>query len=116
MGRSSYDSAFITINSFDPPLPFTPDSFNEALDAEKLKVFPNVLPMPGAVKLIQHLKENKIPIAVATSSKRRYFDIKTSNLPQLFGHFEKENVVVGDDKRIKVSLVSLKKEIVNETS
>jgi pseudouridine 5'-phosphatase len=109
MGRSLYDSALITINSFDPPLPFTPESFNEALDAEKLKVFPNVLPMPGAVKLVQHLKENRIPIAVATSSKRKYFDIKTSNLPQLFDHFDKENVVVGDDERIKVSLISFSK-------
>ena len=34
--------------------------------------------MPGAVRLLDHLKGCGIPIALATSSSKEYLDIKTS--------------------------------------
>ena len=58
-------------------------------------LWPTVKLLPGAHKLIHHLKKHNIPIAVATSSSRRNYDIKTAHLQSLFDYFEGK-VVCGD--------------------
>lgn len=52
--------------------------------------------MPGAIRLVQHLKAHGIPIAVATGTRREKFKLKTMNLDELFGCFEGK-VVCSDD-------------------
>ncbi|KAF5096805.1 hypothetical protein D0Z00_002651 [Geotrichum galactomycetum] len=56
--------------------------------------------MPGAAELLAHLVEHNIPIALATSSHRLNFTLKTTHLTEggfeLFG----DHIVVGDDPRI----------------
>lgn len=56
--------------------------------------------MPGAAELLAHLAEHNIPIALATSSHRMNFTLKTNHLNkggfELFG----DHIVVGDDPRI----------------
>ncbi|KAL1497029.1 hypothetical protein ABEB36_008058 [Hypothenemus hampei] len=49
--------------------------------------------MPGATRLIKHLVTNKIPIAIATSSGRVTYDIKTKNYQDIFQLFN--HVVCG---------------------
>ena len=61
------------------------------METEKLhrKYFVDVDVLPGVKKLIQHLHDSKIPIAVATSSSKDYFELKTKKhqeLFELFGH------------------------------
>lgn len=48
----------------------------------------------GAEQLIRHLHASKVPIAVATSSHRRHFDVKTQQHKELFGLFDV--IVTGD--------------------
>lgn len=52
--------------------------------------------LPGVRKLVLHLKACNIPIAVATGSKRRNFELKTGHLREVFDCFE-GNIVCGDD-------------------
>lgn len=60
--------------------------------------WPTVPLLPGVRKLVLHLKKHNIPIAVATGSRRRNYEMKTSHLSEVFGCFE-GNVVCGDDPR-----------------
>ena len=43
--------------------------------------------LPGVERLVLHLLKNKIPIAVATSSTKEYFDLKTSRHRKIFESF-----------------------------
>jgi len=54
--------------------------------------------LPGAQKLVHHLKKHNIPIAVATSSSRKSCDMKTGHLKSVFECFEGK-VVCADDVR-----------------
>ncbi|KAJ3339256.1 hypothetical protein HDU93_008464 [Gonapodya sp. JEL0774] len=70
------------------------------LPSTQAERFPLAKPMPGALKLVQHLKESGVPIAVATSSHRNAFRIKSKNNPLLFECFG-DHITVGDDPEIK---------------
>jgi hypothetical protein len=48
----------------------------------------------GVERLIKHLHAHKVPIAVATSSHRRHFDVKTQQHGQLFDLFD--HIITGD--------------------
>ncbi len=61
--------------------------------------FPLCRPLPGVMKLITHLKAHNIPIAVATSSHRKAFILKSSQNQDLFSLFD--HIVCGDDPAIK---------------
>ena len=54
-------------------------------------------PLPGASKLVRHLHAHGVPIALATGSQRRNFELKSAhNGPALFDAFE-GRVVCADD-------------------
>ena len=52
-------------------------------------------------KLVQHLKSQNIPIAVATGSRRRNYELKTAHLSDIFDCFD-NRVVCGDDFSEKI--------------
>ena len=52
--------------------------------------------MPGALRLLKHLKKHNIPMAIATSSHRRHFDLKTTKHKDLFEEMF-QHVVTGDE-------------------
>ncbi|KAF8347710.1 HAD-like domain-containing protein [Amanita rubescens] len=84
--------------SFFPDIPLTLESClaqkNEMLD----KLWPTVSVLPGVRKLVHHLKAHNIPIAVATSSRRHKYELKITNLGNIFSQFE-DKVVCSDDKQ-----------------
>ena len=49
--------------------------------------------MEGVNRLIQHLHDTKVPIAVATSSSRQYFEMKTQKHARIFDLFH--HIVTG---------------------
>ncbi|KAF7357856.1 HAD-like protein [Mycena venus] len=63
----------------------------------KTPLWPTVPLLPGARKLILHLRAHKIPMAVATSSRRRNFELKTGHLGEIFIDCFEGKVVCGDD-------------------
>ena len=62
--------------------------------------WPSVRPLPGAIKLVKHLHAHKVPMALATGSQRRNFELKSSHLGELFDCFE-GRVVCADDGLIE---------------
>jgi pseudouridine-5'-monophosphatase len=53
--------------------------------------------------------KRKVYMTLATSSHRVNFKLKTGHLEGLFEVFPKEQVVVGDDRRIKLGEGSLRR-------
>ncbi|NET38702.1 MAG: HAD-IA family hydrolase [Cyanothece sp. SIO1E1] len=96
-GRNALASARILVEMLE--LPLTPEEYVEERIVLTRQLFPAAQPMPGALTLTQHLHLHQIPQAVATSSARQQFDIKTSRHQDWFAQFE--CIVLGDDPAIK---------------
>ena len=113
---------------FSVECPFTIDSFLADRNLNLDDYFSKVKPMLGAIRLIHHLAKHKVPICLATGSKRRncafvfaiilrekffaqtfifffFFlfsstdEIKSSNNQDLFSHFG-DRIICGDDERL----------------
>ncbi|KAJ7139057.1 HAD-like domain-containing protein [Mycena epipterygia] len=97
MGKPEHDAA-VHLLSFFPDISLTVLSYLEQRNALQDKLWPTVPLLPGVRKLILHLKAHNIPMAVATSSRRRNFELKTGHLGEIFDCFEGK-VVCGDDKK-----------------
>ena len=96
MGRPSTESAKDLITLLD--LPITPQQYLDERNQLLKTAFPLCDPMPGAQKLVRHLHDQGIPIAVATSSNRDLYETKTVRHKDWFGLFD--HIVTGDDPEI----------------
>ena len=90
--------ATIYLLSFFPDISLDLDTFLKERARIQDTLWPTVPLLPGVRKLVHHLKKYNIPIAVATSSSRRNYDMKTAHLQSLFECFEGK-VVCGDDDK-----------------
>ncbi|KAJ7760980.1 HAD-like domain-containing protein [Mycena metata] len=97
MGKPEREAA-IHLLSFFPDISLSVQSYLEQRNALQDTLWPTVPLLPGVKKLIFHLKAHNVPMAVATSSRRRNFDLKTGHLGELFDCFEGK-VVCGDDQQ-----------------
>ncbi|KAG8906662.1 hypothetical protein FRB99_006363 [Tulasnella sp. 403] len=87
--------------SFFPGIPITVDEYIKERRELQDRSWPNVRPLPGIVKLVQHLAKHSIPIAVATGSMRRNYDLKTAHLEEEVFKYFGDKVVCGDDPRLE---------------
>ena len=87
--------------SYFPDIPLTIDSYLTQRNLGQDALWPTVQLLPGVQNLIHHLRKHNIPIAVATSSRRRNYKLKTGHLANGFGCFEGK-VVCGDDDQGKI--------------
>lgn len=97
IGLRAEDSAKVMIEALRLPV-----SVSEYLEQRRHlleELFPQAEPLPGAVRLTRHLHQFAIPQAVATSSDRDYFELKTTRHREWFSIFECG--VLGDDPEIK---------------
>ncbi|PVV02721.1 hypothetical protein BB560_002813 [Smittium megazygosporum] len=97
MGRDTKSATEILIK--DTNLPLSVKEFNDKVDVIKVEIFKKAEIIEGADKLIRHLSKHNIPISIATSSARRFFEIKKSNHQELFSLFG-DHVTCGDDPSI----------------
>jgi pseudouridine-5'-monophosphatase len=97
IGLRATDAAKILIQAMN--LPITPDEYLELRKHMLEELFPQAEPMPGAVRLTLHLHRHGVPQAVASSSDRHHFELKTSRHKQWFGIFQ--CFVVGADPDVK---------------
>jgi len=96
MGRSAIESARLLLAQLEIPLAV--DAYLEERAQILKPLFAQSKPMPGAESVVRWLHMQKIPMAVATSSSRSLFRVKTSH----HNWFELFNIVVcGDDPRLK---------------
>ncbi|KAH8915185.1 HAD-like protein [Atractiella rhizophila] len=82
-------------------LPLTPAELAAVMAPLQSTMFSKVQPMSGALDLLVTLVKNKVPIALATSSRSSTYVYKTTHLPHLFSHFPPHAIVKGDDPRVK---------------
>jgi pseudouridine-5'-monophosphatase len=82
-------------------LPISGEEMTAKVQEHQKVLFPTTKPLPGVPELLEKLERDpRVEIALATSSHRRNYEIKTEHLQELFSVFPKDSVVVGDDPRI----------------
>jgi pseudouridine-5'-monophosphatase len=96
VGRPAIESARYLVAALD--LPIAPEDYLREREAMLEALMPDAEPMPGAVELTRALAGRGVPQAVATSTGRRLFELKTQRHRAWFEVFAK--VVLGDDPRI----------------
>ncbi|KAJ2797242.1 hypothetical protein H4S07_006000 [Coemansia furcata] len=98
MGRDVRTATEILLSDLQLPLMF--EEYND--QAEKLKqvYFRRSQLMPGVEKLLRHLAKHSIPIAVATSSSKPMFAIKSERHGPVFDLFAGK-ITCGDDPAVK---------------
>jgi HAD superfamily hydrolase (TIGR01509 family) len=96
IGKHARESAQILVDGLE--LPITAEEY--LIEREQLlrELFPSSEPMPGAIALVEHLHRHGVPQAVATSSDRLLFDIKTRRHSKWMELFE--TIVTGDDPEL----------------
>uniref|UniRef100_UPI00398E7A79 pseudouridine-5'-phosphatase n=1 Tax=Pristiophorus japonicus TaxID=55135 RepID=UPI00398E7A79 len=99
MGMRSMEAAKIICDSLE--LPLSPEEFLQESSVPLERLFASTQLMPGAEKLVCHLHKRKIPIAVATSSSKKMYDLKTPKHKEFFSLFH--HIVCGDDPDVKKS-------------
>jgi pseudouridine-5'-monophosphatase len=96
VGRPALDSARYLVEAL--ALPIAPEDYLRERETLLEALMPSAEPMPGAVDLTRALADRRVPQAVATSSGRRLFDLKTERHRDWFAVFAA--VILGDDPRI----------------
>lgn len=76
-------------------LSILPEEFHKQLKEKALKFLSESELMPGVEKLIRHLSDKNIPIAIATNSEREVVKLKMQNYKEILNLFH--HVVAGDD-------------------
>ncbi len=97
IGLRAEDSAKVMLTALE--LPMTVEEYLEQRSRMLEQLFPQAEPLPGAVRLTRHLHRAGVPLAVATSSDRRYFELKITKHRDWFCIFQ--CVITGDDPEIK---------------
>jgi len=97
MGYKEYDAVAFIIK--ETGINISIEDFLEERAQKQNEKFPTAKPLPGVMKLVKHLKENNIPIVVATSSHKYSFEVKSKNNQELFSLFD--DIICGDDPLIK---------------
>jgi pseudouridine-5'-monophosphatase len=92
MGRDPRFGADVVIRSLG--LPLTIDEFLAEMARRLGELMPEARAMPGAERFVSALHERGVPLALATSSGRRLFQIKSGN-HTWFSRFDA--IVCGDD-------------------
>ncbi|KAJ3727059.1 HAD-like domain-containing protein [Lentinula raphanica] len=97
MGKPEREAA-LHLLSFFPDIPLKLEDYLIQRNNLQDLAWPTVPLLPGVRKLVLHLRKHNIPIAVATGSRRRNYEMKTGHLEDVFGCFEGK-VICGDDPR-----------------
>ncbi len=96
IGRAAIDSAHYLVEAMS--LPISPEQYLEERNGLLREKFGQCNAMPGAEKLVRHLHQHQIPIAVATSSSYELFEIKKSGHTSWFDLFD--TVVSSNDPEV----------------
>ncbi|KAL7306398.1 hypothetical protein TKK_0001818 [Trichogramma kaykai] len=99
MGFHTHQLIKFLIDTFE--LPMQPDELHKRLQDDYKEIFPTTKFLPGAEKLLRHLKKHNIPIALATSSSEESFNLKTKHLTEVFDLFH-HKVLGGSDPDVKI--------------
>lgn len=94
MGRKALPAAQTLIDALELQGRLTAEEFVAEREEKLHSLFPSCELMPGARALIDGLRRRRVPIAVATSSHRRHYELKTQRHGDFFALFD--HVITGD--------------------
>jgi HAD superfamily hydrolase (TIGR01509 family) len=94
MGQKAIEAAQIFVTELDLEDVLTPEDLLTQREAALDEMFPNSQLLPGAEKLLRHLKAHNIPFSLATSSHKRHYELKTTNHTEVFSLFD--HITTGD--------------------
>jgi len=97
MGMPGLPSAQLAVSEMG--LPMTGEEFLSKAKEHKQELFPHCNIMPGAEKLVNHLVNSNIPVALASGSMTSDFHTKTQNHKDFFSAFKIKTL--GDDPEVK---------------
>jgi pseudouridine-5'-monophosphatase len=97
IGRKALDSARTLTEALG--LPLTPEEYLAARWQVLEALFPDAEPLPGAVRLTEELAALGVGQAVASSSDRSTFELKTARHREWFAKFD--CIVLGDDPAVR---------------
>jgi pseudouridine-5'-monophosphatase len=95
-GRPTLESAKILVDMLQ--LPLTPEEYLIERNQLLYPLYPTARTLPGTIELTQHLAKHNIPQAIASSSSRHHFEMKTVNYQQWLKTFT--TITLGDDPEI----------------
>ena len=95
-GRPTLDSAKILVETLE--LPMTPEEYLVERNKLLYSLYQTAKALPGTQKLTQHLFNHNIAQAIASSSTRHHFKMKTVKHQQWLKHFQ--ITTLGDDVEI----------------
>jgi HAD superfamily hydrolase (TIGR01509 family) len=95
-GRPTLDSARILVDILQ--LPMSAEEYLVERNKLLYPLYSTAKVLPGTVELIQHFAAHNIPQAIASSSSRHHFEMKTSNHQQWLKLLE--TTTLGDDPEI----------------
>lgn len=98
MGMKGHMASQHIINSLG--LPLTVDEYLKKIAEQYEAIFPTAKSLPGAEKLVRHLHEHKIPIAIASGGAQESYDLKTTNHKEFMSMF-KHIVLASTDAEVK---------------
>jgi pseudouridine-5'-monophosphatase len=99
MGMKAIEAAKVFVEATGISDSLTPEQFLVEREAMLQSLFPTSELMPGVSRLLKHLHAKGVPIAVATGSHRRHFELKTQRHGEMFSLMH--HVVLGDDPEVK---------------
>lgn len=99
VGLTSLESARITREKYG--LNAQPHEIVDKYRSYSMGALPHLKLIPGVEKVIRHLHQHGIPIAIATSSASHSFQVKTDRHKKIFELFC--HVVCGDDPEVRKS-------------
>jgi len=93
-GRPAVEAMQVLIR--ETGIPLTVDETLRQMKVHQEELFVKVEPLPGAMKLVNHLRSHGIPIAIATGSHAANIKLKTDHLPELMGCFHNGCIITSD--------------------
>lgn len=101
MGTKAIESGHIAIKQLGLKGLITAEEFVQQYEAELRNMCSKIRLMPGAERLITHLADHNIPIAIATGASESGFQRKTGHLGDILRKPFSHHVFAGSDGQVK---------------
>ena len=96
-GKQAIDAARLIVSECF--LPLSPQQFLAEMDDEIRPLLSSASLKPGVQRLVDHLADHNVPVAIATSSRQSNSKLKMSGHPDLFNKFN-HKVFGSDDPEV----------------